>query len=38
MERFDKEDYRALSPLIHAHVNPYGKFELDMDKNLGLAV
>tara|TARA_R110002050_G_scaffold64779_5_gene140807 strand:+ start:18428 stop:21322 length:2895 start_codon:yes stop_codon:yes gene_type:complete len=38
MDRFDKEDYRALSPLIHAHVNPYGKFELDMDKNLGLAV
>jgi len=38
MDRFSKEDYRALSPLIHAHVNPYGKFELDMDKNLGLAV
>jgi len=25
------EDYRALSPLIYAHVNPYGVFELDMD-------
>jgi len=38
MDKLSKEDYRALSPLIYAHVNPYGKFELDMDKNLGLAV
>jgi len=28
------EDYRALSPLIYNHVNPYGKFELDMTKRL----
>lgn len=38
MDKFSKEDYRALSPLIYAHVNPYGRFELDMDKNLGLVV
>lgn len=38
MGKLSKEDYRALSPLIYAHVNPYGKFELDMEKNLGLAV
>ncbi|WP_281499752.1 Tn3 family transposase [Allomuricauda sp. SCSIO 64092] len=38
MDRFSKDDYRALNPLIHAHVNPHGKFELDMDKNLGLAI
>jgi hypothetical protein len=25
---------RALTPLIHAHVNPYGSFELDMAKRL----
>lgn len=28
------EDYRALSPLIYAHVNPYGVFELNMDERL----
>ena len=25
-----QEDYRALSPLIYAHVNPYGVFELNL--------
>ena len=28
------EDFRALTPLIYAHVNPYGSFELDMEKRL----
>ena len=28
------EDLRALSPLIYAHVNPYGRFELDMNTRL----
>lgn len=23
-------DWRALSPLIHSHINPYGLFPLDM--------
>jgi TnpA family transposase len=27
-------DLRALSPLIYAHINPYGRFDLDMDKRL----
>jgi TnpA family transposase len=27
-------DFRALTPLIYAHINPYGWFELDMDKRL----
>ena len=27
-------DFRALSPLIYAHINPYGRFDLDMDKRL----
>ena len=31
-----EEDFRALSPLIHNHVNPYGSFELDMEKRLPL--
>ena len=30
------EDFRALTPLIHSHVNPYGSFELDMEKRLPL--
>jgi TnpA family transposase len=28
------EDYRALTPLIYNHVNPYGDFDLDMAKRL----
>jgi hypothetical protein len=27
-------DLRALTPLIWEHVNPYGRFELDMDARL----
>jgi len=30
------EDYRALSPLIYTHVNPYGVFELDMNERLSI--
>jgi hypothetical protein len=30
------EDRRALSPLFWAHVNPYGRFVLDMDSRLDL--
>ena len=36
MGRMAEEDFRALSPLIHNHVNPYGTFELDMAKRLPL--
>lgn len=35
-DRMQIEDYRALTPLIYQHVNPYGKFELDMDERLPL--
>lgn len=28
------EDFRALSPLFHAHFNPYGIFLLDLEKRL----
>jgi TnpA family transposase len=30
--RMTAADFRALTPLIYAHINPYGWFELDMDK------
>jgi len=29
-------DRRALSPLFWSHVNPYGRFELDMNRRLDL--
>lgn len=32
--RMTPADFRALTPLIYAHINPYGWFELDMDKRL----
>ncbi len=28
------EDFRALTPLIYAHVNPYGDFNLDMEERI----
>jgi len=29
-----KEDFRALTPLIYNHINPYGNFELNMDERI----
>jgi Tn3 transposase DDE domain len=29
-------DYAALTPLIWDHVNPYGRFDLDMNSRLAL--
>ncbi len=29
-------DMAALTPLVHAHINPYGIFELDMSQRLPL--
>lgn len=34
--KLSAEDIRALTPLIHAHLNPYGFFRLDMDKRIEL--
>lgn len=34
LNKMKKEDLRALSPLIYAHVNPYGAFKLDMNERL----
>jgi TnpA family transposase len=35
--RMTPRDYAALTPLIWEHVNPYGKFELDMGTRIDLA-
>ena len=35
-KRMTPEDLRALTPLLYAHINPYGKFDLDMQKRLQL--
>jgi hypothetical protein len=34
MEQMGPEELRALTPLIHNHVTPYGTFNLDMDARL----
>jgi len=36
LDGLQAEDYRALTPLIYSHVNPYGSFELDMSKRIEL--
>lgn len=32
------EDFRALTPLIYNHINPYGNFDLNMDERLPLDI
>ncbi len=34
--RLTEEDMRGLTPLLYGHVNPYGRFDLDMNKRLPL--
>src|ERR1035438_1003957 len=34
--KFTLRDYAALTPLIWEHVNPYGRFDLDMNSRLAL--
>jgi TnpA family transposase len=36
MARLTPEDFRALTPLLYSHMNPYGTFELDMAARLPL--
>ena len=36
-DKFTPRDYAALTPLIWEHVNPYGRFDLDMNSRLALA-
>ncbi|MFE7979888.1 Tn3 family transposase [Streptomyces shenzhenensis] len=35
-DKHTEADRRALFPLFWTHVNPYGRFELDMHSRLGL--
>lgn len=30
--RLSAEDLRALTPLFHGHINPYGQFSLDLTR------
>ncbi len=32
--RLNADDRRGITPLIHAHVNPYGSFRLDLHSRL----
>jgi hypothetical protein len=32
LEKLSTEDLRAITPLFHAHINPYGLFQLDLEK------
>ncbi|EOP60190.1 hypothetical protein IKQ_06080 [Bacillus cereus VDM053] len=36
LQKLVPEDFRALTPLIYAHVNPYGAFKLNMKERLTL--
>lgn len=36
-DKLTEADRRALSPLFWTHVNPYGRFELDMSSHLDIA-
>jgi hypothetical protein len=36
-ERLTTMDLRTLTPLIWEHVNPYGRFELNMETRLDLS-
>lgn len=32
------EDFRALTPLIYTHINPYGHFNLDMEERIPIEI
>ena len=36
--RLTKEDLRALTPLLFGHVNPYGRFDLDLEERIPLEI
>ena len=36
LDRMALDDWRALTPLIYAHINPYGTFELNLNERLHL--
>lgn len=36
-DRMTEADWRALTPLFYAHINPYGRFNLDMEQRIPFA-
>ena len=34
VDRLTPRDHQAITPLIWDHVNPYGRYELDMDSRI----
>ena len=34
VSRLSSDDLRGLSPLIYAHINPYGRFKVDLDRRI----
>lgn len=34
--RMTAEDHRGLTPAIHAHINPYGRFDADLTRRIDL--
>lgn len=36
-ERMTEADWRGLTPLFHLHINPYGRFDIDMNQRIPLA-
>ena len=32
--RLSSDDLRGLSPLIYTHINPHGRFEVDLDRRI----
>ena len=32
--RLSPEDFRGLTPLIYAHINPYGRYDVDLDARI----
>jgi hypothetical protein len=35
--RMTAADHRGLTPLSYAHINPYGRFEIDLDQRIDFA-
>ena len=38
LNKMTPEDFRALTPLIYTHINPYGHFNLDMKERIPIII
>ena len=38
LARMTAEDHRGLTPAIHAHINPYGRFDADLGRRIDLGL